>query len=96
MTKPGIYEHHMGDSYRVLCTAMESTNKRKRMPVVVYMSLKTGVFNVRDEEEFNEQVLSPAADLSAPCWCDARGQPSCRLHPGDQKLVPRFKLVREL
>lgn len=55
-TRPGIYAHYKGDLYRVLFTAMESTNGRERERLMVYVSLAKGTVNVRREEEFRELV----------------------------------------
>ncbi len=53
MTPLGIYRHYKGGLYRVLFVAHESTNAREGNGVVVYVSLKTGRINVRDEGEFH-------------------------------------------
>jgi hypothetical protein len=95
-TASGTYQHHKGPLYRVLFTAGNSTNTQHGGRMVIYVSLTYGTIHAREEKEFHEQVLSPAADPLAPCWCDARGQPSCKKHPGSQALVSRFKLVKEL
>jgi len=99
MTKPGVYKHWKGMSYRVLFTATTATNKVAKSaggPQVVYMSLANGELYVRSEIEFHEQIDVNAGDPSAPCLCDARGQGSCRMHPGDPKMQPRFKLTKEM
>lgn len=55
MTKPGIYTHKKGGKYFVCYTATNATNGDKNgNVVVVYMSLETGKYFVRDEVEFNE------------------------------------------
>jgi hypothetical protein len=56
MTKPGVYHHYKGGYYRVLFTAITSTNAQQGRPVVVYVSLTKGTIHVRDEEEFHELV----------------------------------------
>lgn len=60
MTKPGIYKHVKGGLYRVLFSARQSTNgPDEGKLVVIYICLKYGSLNVRDEEQFNEKVLAP-------------------------------------
>jgi hypothetical protein len=55
-----IYRHYKGGLYRVLFNATESTNARanprRKLGVVVYVSLSTGVIHVRDAEEFHGEV----------------------------------------
>ena len=94
----GIYIHNATKrSYRVLMRVISSTNgKGDGEPLVVYVSLRDGTIYARNEAEFHEQVLLPKADASAPCLCDARGQESCRQHPGGQQLYPRFLLDRQV
>ncbi|MBV9169080.1 MAG: DUF1653 domain-containing protein [Chloroflexi bacterium] len=66
-TKPGIYRHWKGGFYRVLFTALDSTNAHERRSLVVYVSLNRdyGSINVRDEEEFHE-MTDVGAGLRAP------------------------------
>lgn len=53
----GIYRHYKGGLYRVLGTALVSTNGPDTGDrVVVYISLTYGSMHVRDEDEFREQV----------------------------------------
>ncbi len=56
MIRPGIYRHHKGGLYRVLFQAIESTNERAGIPVVVYLSMTKGTIHVRTLEEFNRFV----------------------------------------
>lgn len=55
----GVYRHKDGGLYRVVGTALESTNGRPRLPVVIYVSLDKGEANVRDLAEFTEAVAWP-------------------------------------
>ena len=96
-TKPGIYKHYKGASYRVLATStMSTTGDLDGEPMIEYMSLSNGQKFVTPESRFHASVNKNAGDKSAPCLCDARGQDSCRKHPGDPKMVPRFTLTKEL
>lgn len=57
MTKPGVWRHWQGGLYRVLHTVHNSTNAAPAgETMVVYVSLKTGRMNVREECEFHERV----------------------------------------
>lgn len=59
LVKPGIYRHYKGDAYRVLFTALESTNGRPVVPVVVYVGVSKGehqAIRVRDLVEFSGKV----------------------------------------
>lgn len=67
MTKPGIYKHYKGGTYRVLFTARQSTNGPSEGRVeVIYISLKYGHLNARDEEQFHEQVDADPAQGFIP------------------------------
>ncbi len=55
----GTYRHHLGGLYTVICCAVDSTNSRVGVPVVVYVSLSTGQVRVRDQSEFTEIVEWP-------------------------------------
>jgi hypothetical protein len=56
--KQGIYKHHKGGFYSVLCVARDSTNNSMAhgRKVVVYMSLTTGEICTREIGEFCELV----------------------------------------
>lgn len=56
VTNPGIYRHYKGGLYRVLFTAIMSTNDCAGKLCVVYVSLTRGTIHVRDEKEFNGLV----------------------------------------
>ncbi len=93
MTTEGVYEHYKGGRYRVLFIARNSTNGHNEgQPVIVYVSLTTGSICVRYEAEFNSKVMSPPANPNAPCWCDARGMPSCERHPYQTEVL-RFRKI---
>ncbi|OHD23874.1 MAG: hypothetical protein A2Y38_17445 [Spirochaetes bacterium GWB1_59_5] len=51
-----VYKHHKGGLYTVVSVALESTNSRQRLPVVVYVSLSRGFINVRDLSEWEEVI----------------------------------------
>lgn len=55
-TELGVYRHYKGDFYCVLFVAHNANTYRDDIPVVVYVSLKTGVIYTRSEIEFHELV----------------------------------------
>lgn len=58
MTAPGIYRHRDGGLYRVLGTARDATNGAgEGRSMVVYVSLSTGKLHVREETQFNEELV---------------------------------------
>lgn len=81
--EPGIYRHHRGGLYRVLLTAIESTNAREGVEVVVYVSLTTGLVRVRTVAEFKEYVE----------WPDVFDPLTGRTSPGG--VHARFELCSE-
>lgn len=63
-TPQGVYKHYKGDLYIVLMVGRNSTNDGSEgSPVVIYVSLKHGTVNVRDEGEFHEWVKDEAGEL---------------------------------
>ena len=93
-TQPGVYRHWKGGHYRVLFVANDATNGlRGERNIVVYLSMADGRIYSRPENEFHELVPRTPPQPNAPCWCDARGQPSCKQHPGDKTMIPRFELT---
>jgi len=83
---PGIYNHYLGCGtahYRVLFTAIESTNAREGVDVVVYVSLTTGLVRVRTVAEFTEHVQ----------WPDVFNLNRGEIEKG--KIGPRFELALE-
>ena len=97
MVKPGLYKHYKGDKYRVLSTStLSADGKFDGTAMVEYLSLADGRKFVTAEKRFCATVDKNAGDPTANCLCDARGQDSCRKHPGDPKMVPRFTLLKEI
>jgi hypothetical protein len=94
ITQLGVYRHWKGNHYRVLFVANDATNGlRGDRNIVIYLSMTDGRVYSRPENEFHELVRRTPPVPTAPCLCDARGQSSCRRHPGDEAMVRRFELT---
>lgn len=74
---PGIYKHYKGGLYRAMHLA---EHHETRAPMVVYLSLDKGTFNVR-----------PWAKLGEDSWTDQVREQQL---DGDGPWVPRFEFVK--